>query len=51
LGRWPGRTAFVANGGFKIGLGLAPGIAALMADLLLEECDRIPEGLRVEDAF
>ena len=51
MGRWPGREAFVANGGFKIGLGLAPAIAAAMADLVLEGRDRIPEGLRVEDAL
>ncbi len=52
MGPWPGRAgAFVANGGFKIGLGLAPGMAAVMADLILEGRDAIPEGLRVEDAL
>ena len=52
MGPWPGRPgAFVANGGFKIGLGLAPGMARAMADLILEGRDAIPEGLRVEDAF
>ena len=52
MGPWPGRPgAFVANGGFKIGLGLAPGMAAVMADLILEGRDAIPEGLRVEDAL
>ena len=52
MGPWPGRPgAFVANGGFKIGLGLAPGMARTMADLILEGRDAIPEGLRVEDAL
>ena len=52
LGAWPGRPgAFVANGGFKIGLGLAPGVAEAMADLILEGRDAIPDGLRVEDAL
>ena len=52
LGAWPGRPgAWVANGGFKIGLGLAPAIAALMVDLVLEGRDAIPDGLRVEDAL
>ena len=52
MGPWPGRPgAFVANGGFKIGLGLAPAMARAMADLILEGRDAIPEGLRVEDAL
>ena len=52
MGAWPGRPGvFVANGGFKIGLGLAPGMARAVADLILEGRDRIPEGLRVEDAL
>jgi glycine/D-amino acid oxidase-like deaminating enzyme len=52
LGEWPGRPGhFVANGGFKIGFGLAPGIAGVMADLVLEGVDAIPEGCRVEDSL
>ncbi|WP_102109528.1 NAD(P)/FAD-dependent oxidoreductase [Oceaniglobus roseus] len=52
LGPWPGRAGhFVANGGFKIGFGIAPGVAGVMADLLLEGRDRIPEGFRVEDSL
>jgi glycine oxidase len=49
LGPWPGRPGqFVANGGFKIGFAVAPGAADLMADLLLEGRDAIPEAFRVE---
>jgi glycine/D-amino acid oxidase-like deaminating enzyme len=52
LGPWPGRPGqFVANGGFKIGFGLAPGVARVMADLVLEGRDGIPEGCRVEDSL
>ena len=50
LGAWPGRPGhFVANGGFKIGFGMAPKVAEVMADLVLEGTDKIPEGFRVED--
>ncbi|MEM0947552.1 MAG: FAD-dependent oxidoreductase [Pseudomonadota bacterium] len=50
LGSWPGRNGhFVANGGFKIGFGMAPGIARVMADLTLDGVDSIPDGFRVED--
>ncbi len=49
LGAWPGRAGhFVANGGFKIGFGMAPKVAEVMADLLLEGRDTIPDGFRVE---
>ncbi len=52
LGPWPGRAGhFVANGGFKIGFGMAPGIAAVMADLVLDGRDLIPDGFRVEDSL
>ena len=52
LGGWPGRAGhFIANGGFKIGFGMAPGVASVMADLVLEGRDRIPEGFRVEDCL
>lgn len=48
LGHWPGRDGhFVANGGFKIGFGMAPKIAQVMADLILTGEDRIPEGFRL----
>jgi len=52
LGAWPDRPGyFVANGGFKIGFGMAPKIAHVMADLLLEARDTIPDGFRVEDSY
>ena len=52
LGPWPGRAGhFVANGGFKIGFGMAPGVAEVMAGLVLEGRDTIPEGFRVEDSL
>lgn len=48
LGAWPGRAGhFVANGGFKIGFGMAPKVAQVMADLVLEGRDAIPEGFRL----
>lgn len=50
LGAWPGRAShFVANGGFKIGFGIAPKVAEVMADLILDRRDTIPLGFRVED--
>lgn len=49
LGPWPGRNGhFVANGGFKIGFGMAPYVAEIMADLVLEEQDEFPPDFRVE---
>ena len=49
LGPWPGRAGqFIANGGFKIGFGMAPKVAEVMADLVLDGRDRVPEGFRVE---
>lgn len=52
LGPWPGRKGhFVANGGFKIGFGMAPKVAGVMADLVLDGRDAIPEGFRVEDSL
>lgn len=52
LGAWPGRPGqFVANGGFKIGFGMAPKVAEVMADLVLEGRDGVPEGFRVEELF
>jgi glycine oxidase len=47
VGPWPGRPGhYVANGGFKIGFGLAPLMAETMADLLLEGRDAIPAAFR-----
>ncbi|MFC2969948.1 NAD(P)/FAD-dependent oxidoreductase [Acidimangrovimonas pyrenivorans] len=49
LGHWPGRPGhYIANGGFKIGFGMAPKVGAVMADLVLEDRDAIPEGFHVE---
>lgn len=49
LGAYPGRDGeFIANGGFKIGFGMAPIVGQLMADLVLEGEDRIPDSFRVE---
>ncbi|MEP3674052.1 FAD-binding oxidoreductase [Sulfitobacter sp.] len=50
LGAWPARDGhFIANGGFKIGFGMAPKIAQVMANLILDGHDTIPQGFRVED--
>ena len=43
---YPGQ--FIANGGFKIGFGMAPKVAQVMADLVLEGHDSIPEDFRPE---
>jgi glycine/D-amino acid oxidase-like deaminating enzyme len=52
LGAWPGRAGqFVANGGFKIGFGIAPKVGEVMADLILDGTDTIPAGFRVEDCL
>lgn len=45
LGHHPTRPgAFFANGGFKIGFGMAPKVGEVMADLVLDGRDTIPEG-------
>ncbi|QRZ12734.1 FAD-binding oxidoreductase [Paracoccus methylovorus] len=49
VGAWPGRPGhYVANGGFKIGLAMAPAVAVMLADLIVEGHDRIPDGFRPE---
>ena len=49
LGPFPGKDGnFIANGGFKIGLGIAPGVGTTMAELILEGRDRIPPEFRLE---
>lgn len=49
LGAHPVRAGeFVANGGFKIGFGMAPKVAEVMADLMLDGRDDIPPGFRPE---
>ena len=48
LGAWPDRAGhYIANGGFKIGFGMAPKVAQCMADLLLEGLDTIPSDFQV----
>ena len=42
---------FIANGGFKIGFGMAPKVGEVMADLILEGRDAIPDGFRAEALF
>ena len=47
LGRHPFEPdAFVANGGFKIGFGMAPLVGEVMADLVLDGVDRIPDAFQ-----
>ena len=49
LGAWPGRPGhFIANGGFKIGFGMAPRSAESLADLLLDGAGTIPDAFRPE---
>ncbi|MGI9394933.1 MAG: FAD-dependent oxidoreductase, partial [Boseongicola sp.] len=48
LGSWPDRTShFVANGGFKIGFGVAPKVAEVMCELIFDGKNRIPDGFRL----
>lgn len=48
LGAWPGKDGhFIANGGFKIGFGMAPKVAQVMVDLVLDGKDAVPDGFRV----
>jgi len=52
MGAWPDRSGhYIANGGFKIGFGMAPKVAQVMAALLIDGYDSIPQGFRVEDNF
>ena len=47
LGPHPTRQGeYIANGGFKIGFGMAPKVGQVMADLLLDGIDAIPAGFR-----
>jgi len=43
--------AFIANGGFKIGFGMAPKVGEVMADLVLDGRDTIPTDFRPEASF
>jgi glycine oxidase len=42
---------FIANGGFKIGFGMAPKVAQVMADLVLDGDDHIPAAFRPEASY
>lgn len=47
LGQHPQKPEeFIANGGFKIGFGMAPKIGEVMADLILDGRDSIPEAFK-----
>lgn len=49
LGEHPYKAGhFIANGGFKIGFGMAPKVSEVMAELVLEGADSIPESFRPE---
>ena len=49
LGAWPHRPGhFVANGGFKIGFAMAPGLAPLVVRLALDGEDAVPDRFRLE---
>ena len=43
--------AYIANGGFKIGFGMAPKVGQVMADLVLDGVDHIPTGFRPETSY
>ncbi|MCF6444890.1 FAD-binding oxidoreductase [Nereida sp. MMG025] len=49
LGKHPLKEGhFVMNGGFKIGFGMAPKLGEVMADLVLDGVNTIPDGFEVE---
>ena len=48
MGPWPDRPGhFIANGGFKIGFGMAPKMAGVLTDLVLLGHDTIPDDFRI----
>ena len=52
LGPHPTRPGiFIANGGFKIGFGMAPKVGEVMADLILDGTNTIPASFRVDANF
>ncbi|SDW66569.1 NAD(P)/FAD-dependent oxidoreductase [Litoreibacter albidus] len=52
LGQHPfEKGAYVVNGGFKIGFGMAPKIAQVMADLVLDGVDHIPPDFQAEKSL
>lgn len=49
IGRHPlYKGAFIANGGFKIGFGMAPKLGEVLADLILDGQDTIPDSFKPE---
>ncbi|MEL7149813.1 MAG: FAD-dependent oxidoreductase [Pseudomonadota bacterium] len=49
LGPWPDRPGhFIANGGFKIGFGMAPKCAETLLDLVLDNQDTIPDSFHTK---
>ena len=49
MGAHPTRAGeFVANGGFKIGFGMAPKMGQVMRERVLNDIDTIPDDFRVE---
>lgn len=49
LGRWPDRPGhFIANGGFKIGFGMATRVGEVMARLVVDGDDLVPEDFRLK---
>lgn len=49
LGAWPCRPGHhIVNGGFKIGFGMAPKVAEVMADLILDGRDAVPRAFRTD---
>ncbi len=52
IDEWPGRPGhFVLNGGFKIGLGLAPKLGECLADLVLDDVVSAPDAFRMAAAL
>lgn len=52
LGAWPDRPGhFIANGGFKIGFGIAPMVGQVMAELVLHGRDDIPSDFAPQASF
>ncbi|MEM6728935.1 MAG: FAD-dependent oxidoreductase [Pseudomonadota bacterium] len=52
LGPWPDRPGhFIANGGFKIGFGMAPKVGEVMADLILDQHDTVPAAFSVDSCL
>ncbi len=52
LGTWPGKPDhYIANGGFKIGYGMAPKVGIAMADLVLKGAQTYPAAFDVSENY